>query len=199
MSRGFDEKVAIRLLAEGNRVAYTQVWHHYYDNVYRYTRKFLRSQQEAEEAVQEVFLRLWIYRAQLHAVENLDTYLFSIKKNVVNTKLNLLIRSSAVKSDDALINVASDSKADYRIRDEQIRTAYQLALDQMPAHHLRIFKMAKEDEMSYEQIAGKMKISTNTVKFHMKEAFRFLKQRLKPFTSIALLAAIVRHTFSLFE
>jgi RNA polymerase sigma-70 factor (ECF subfamily) len=199
MSEGFDEKVTIKLLAEGNRLAYTQVWHHYYDNVYRYTRKFLRSQQEAEEAVQEVFLRLWIYRKHLHGVDNLDTYLFSIKKNVVNTKLQSLIVSNALKSDDVLINMPSESRADYRIRDEQVKTAYRHALSEMPANQLRIFKMAKEEEKSYEQIAGELAISPNTVKFHMKEAFRFLKTRLKPFTSITIIAATMKQIVNLLD
>lgn len=199
MSEGFDEKVTIKLLAEGNRLAYTQVWHRYYDNVYRYTRKFLRSQEEAEEAVQEVFIRLWIYRKQLHGVENLDTYLFSIKKNVVNTKLQSLIKGSSLKSDEVLINIASESKTDYRIRDKQVKSAYLRALKDMPENQLRVFKMAKEEEMSYEQIAGELQISTNTVKFHMKEAFRFLKSRLKPFTSITILAVTVRQFLNLIE
>lgn len=197
MSERFDEKVTIRLLAEGNRLAYTQVWYHYYDNVYRYSRKFLRSQEEAEEAVQEVFIRLWIYRKRLHAVENLDTYLFSIKKNVVNTRLNSLIKSNTLKSDDILVNKASQNRADYRIRDKQIRIAYLHALQEMPENRVRIFKMAKEDEMSYEQIAGKLDISTNTVKFHMKEAFRFLRERLKLFSSITLFAVMIKQILNL--
>ncbi|MBT1711323.1 sigma-70 family RNA polymerase sigma factor [Fulvivirgaceae bacterium PWU5] len=197
MAEEFDDKVTIRLLAEGNRLAYNRVWYQYYDNVYRYTRKFLRSQHEAEEAVQEVFLRLWIYRKQLHGVENLDTYLFSIKKNVVNTKLQSLIKSSALKSDDALIHVASESRADYRIRDEQVKTAYSHALKEMPANQRRIFKMAKEDEMSDEQIAGQLELRPHTVKFHMKEAFRFLKTRLKPFGSITMIAAIIEQIVNL--
>jgi RNA polymerase sigma factor (sigma-70 family) len=186
MAEGFDEKATTRLLAEGNRLAFTKVWYHYYDNVYRYSRKFLRSQEEAEEAVQEVFLRLWIYRKNLHAVENLDTYLFSIKKNVVNTRLNNLIKGSAMNSADLLLTIASDNRADYKVREKQVKSAYRRALKEMPPNQLRVFKMAKEDEMSYDQIAGTLKISTNTVKFHMKEAFRFLKARLKPFSSITL-------------
>jgi RNA polymerase sigma-70 factor (ECF subfamily) len=197
MSEGFNEKATIKLLAEGNRVAYTQVWYQYYDNVYRYSRKFLRSQEEAEEAVQEVFIRLWIYRRNLHTVENLEAYLFSIKKNVINTKLNNLIKGASINGDDILINTASESRADYRIRGKQIKAAYDLALRDMPVHRQRIFKMAKEDELSYDQIAGKLAISPNTVKFHMKEAFRFLKDRMKPFTSITLLTFTVKQIINL--
>lgn len=180
MTKGIDEKAMLTSLAKGNRLAFTQVFNLYYTSVFTYARKYLRSTEEAEEATQDVFIRLWDKREHLADVENFSTYLFSMKKNIMARRLKYLVQNTSLDEENA-IQLASSRHADEEIRGTEVADAYNKALDSLPPHQLRVYKMVKEEQMSYEQVGQELKISTDTVKYHMKEAFRFLRQRLKPF------------------
>lgn len=193
MTKGIDEKAMLTSLAKGSRLAFTQVFNLYYTSVFTYARKYLRSNEEAEEATQDVFVRIWTKREYLADVDNFSTYLFSIKKHIMARRLKNLVLNTYL-DDEQAFELSSDRNADDEIRTSQVVAAYNHALNTLPPHQLRVYKMVKEQEMTYEQVGTELKISTNTVKFHMKEAFRLLRQRLKPF---APLVALITSTFEL--
>jgi RNA polymerase sigma-70 factor (ECF subfamily) len=199
MTKGIDEKAMLTSLAKGSRVAFTQIFDLYYPSVFTYARKYLRSTEEAEEATQDVFIRIWNKRECLFEVENFSTYLFSVKKNIMARRLKYLVQNTSL-DDDTAIQLTSSRYADDEIRTTQVTDAYHDALVALPPHQLKVFKLVKEEQMSYEQVGSALKISTNTVKFHMKEAFRLLRQRLKPFAPfLAMIASTSDITSRIFK
>ncbi|MCD9014441.1 RNA polymerase sigma factor [Parachryseolinea silvisoli] len=188
MINGTEEKAMLTSLAKGSRLAFKQVFDLYYTSVFTYARKYLHSTEEAEEATQDVFIRIWTKRAYLADVDNFSTYLFSVKKNIMARRLKNLVLNTYL-GEDNVIELLSDRSADDEIRTTQATAAYDHALQTLPPYQLRVYTMVKEQEMTYEQVGNELNISTNTVKFHMKEAFRFLRQRLKPFTPLVALLA----------
>jgi RNA polymerase sigma-70 factor (ECF subfamily) len=49
----------------------------------------------------------------------------------------------------------------------------------MPPQRNKVYRLAKEQELSYDEIAYKLGISKNAVKKHLKIAFKFMKERLR--------------------
>src|ERR1700737_3967329 len=76
-----DEKALFQLLAGGDEEAFRQLFHHYNKMLQPFVFKLTRSSQAAEEVLQEVFLKLWLHREKLAAVEDPKAYLIRIVSN----------------------------------------------------------------------------------------------------------------------
>lgn len=185
-----DVKAILIQVAEGNELAYKQVWNQHYKGVYKYVLRFLRDPDEANEATQDVFMALWVSRHQLQHVENFDDYLFIIKRNVVTRRLHAIAKRTINVSEYAAIALKYQDNTDYRIRDMELMAAYQRAIEALPPQQRKVYELASDSDMTYNEIAANLNISPNTVKFHIKEAYKVLKHRLKPFSSTLFLFAL---------
>src|ERR1700749_5066389 len=67
--------------AEGSREAYAMIYQHYLPKLYKYLFDILRSKQDTEEILQELFLKLWEKREDLAEIKTLNSYLFRIARN----------------------------------------------------------------------------------------------------------------------
>jgi RNA polymerase sigma-70 factor (ECF subfamily) len=63
-------------------------------------------------------------------------------------------------------------------------------VDALPPQRKRVYKLAKEQEMTYDQVAAEVGISKNVVKTHLKEAFKFVKARLKTLGTVMLVLGV---------
>lgn len=180
-------KEILMQVAQGNELAYKQVWNQYQKGVYKFAWRFLHDRDEAHEATQDVFMALWISKEHLVNVENFDDYLFIIKRNVVTRRLREIAKKALAESGYSTLALKYQENADFRIRDKQLMAAYHRAIDALSPQQRKVHKLANEMDMTYDQIAVDLNISTNTVKFHIKEVYKVLKHRLKPFSSTLFL------------
>jgi RNA polymerase sigma-70 factor (ECF subfamily) len=180
-------KEILMQVAQGNELAYKQVWSQYHKGVYKFAWRFLHSRDEAHEATQDVFMALWISREHLMHVENFDDYLFIIKRNVITRRLQEIAKKKLAESDYSTLALKYQDNTDFRIRDKQLMTAYSRVVDALPPQQRKVYQLASEMNMTYDEIAVNLNISPNTVKFHIKEVYKALKHTLKPFSSTLFL------------
>jgi RNA polymerase sigma-70 factor (ECF subfamily) len=180
-------KEILTQVAQGNELAYKQVWNQHHKGIYKFALRFLHDRDEAHEATQDVFMALWISKEHLVNVENFDDYLFIIKRNVVTRRLRDIAKKALAESGYLTVALKYQENADFRIRDKQLMAAYHRAIDALPPQQRKVYELANEMDMTYDEIAVNLNISTNTVKFHLKEVYKVLKHRLKPFSSTLFL------------
>src|SRR5258708_7279125 len=82
-----NERELFARMAEGDEVAFGQIFYHYTAILQPFIVSLSRSESVAEEIVQEVFLNLWLNRTKLPAVENYRAYIFTASNNRVFTWL----------------------------------------------------------------------------------------------------------------
>ena len=70
-----------------NQQAYSELFLHFYPSLQQFAFSFLKSKQLSEEAVSDVFIKIWENRKTLHTITNLKFYLFTSTRN---TALNYL-------------------------------------------------------------------------------------------------------------
>jgi RNA polymerase sigma-70 factor (ECF subfamily) len=190
MSKGeYNEIEVLGLLAEGSELAYSQLWQQYHDIVYRNALRFLKSANDANEATQDVFLAIWVSRKHLTKLQvgEFDRYLTTVQKRV---QVRILVKTAKrVTADSEYMRSTQtfENSSDFELRDTEIHKAYQLALDGLPPQQRRVYLMAREHGIEHKKIAADLQISTNTVKFHLKESVKTLRHMLKPFASVVIL------------
>src|ERR1044072_3455988 len=82
-----DERLLLLQVAEGNESAFTVLVGRKWNNIYLQALTYVKVSAQAQDIVQEVFLKIWQNRKKLPAVENFDSYLFIIARNHIISAL----------------------------------------------------------------------------------------------------------------
>ena len=80
---GKNERLIVRNLSKGNLLAFNTLYNEYSGRLYRFAYGYLKSQDEAEELVQEVFTIIWEKRATLKEELSFKSFLFTITFNII--------------------------------------------------------------------------------------------------------------------
>ena len=143
--------------------------------VYSYT----KSRFVAEELVQEAFIRLWKNRSQLTAIEDPTAYLYRMIFNHINNYIKKtanekkILDRALAKMDPAADNTQQQLEANEMTR---IITA---AVERLPPQKKIIYRLSREQGLSYQEIATQLNLSPHTVKNHLVEAMKLLRAYLK--------------------
>ena len=172
----YDEEIILSELSTGKEDAFEKLYNHYVHALKAFVIKFVKSSDLAEDLTQEVFIKIWENRDQLAKVRSFRAYLTVIARNHV---LNFL--KSAPRNDLALKEIVGSYIAP-QVENEMISKEYkewlQKILDSMSPQMRSVFKLCREQNKSYGEVADILQISRNTVKKHMVRSMRVIKGQL---------------------
>ena len=166
-------------IAEGDQLAFCTIFDHYQKYVFSFGRKLTRSEEMAEEIVQDVFLKIWFARDRLKAIENFGAYLNILVRNhsfnllrqtAYQQRTNQAMRLSLSDQDNSTQNML-----DYRETVKILNEAIELLPDQQKL----VYTLCHRDGLKYEEAALKMNISAATVHYHMKLALNTIREHFR--------------------
>lgn len=173
-----DQIRLVELLKDSDQDAFDSLFRLYSPRVYRFSLGYLKSKVEAEEIVQDTFLKIWQSRSTLDPLQSFSGFLFTIAHNLILNRIRKLRRQAAMQDRlmahvDASANTTEDS---VMLRDlEQMR---QNVLTELPLKRKMIFQLIREEELTYQQVADKLNISIKTVEAQMTEALKHFRKKL---------------------
>ncbi|MDX2048235.1 MAG: RNA polymerase sigma-70 factor [Chitinophagaceae bacterium] len=171
------EHEMLLLLNTGSEFAFTQIFNHYRGRIYAVALKFLKSPAPAEEIVQDVFLKIWLKRYELHMVENFEAYLFTMARNFIFDRLKKMAYETAAQSELRGEETAIND-TEYLVRQRQCLQLEQEAIQLLPPQQKLVYHFSKTEGLSHETIAQKMQLSRLTVKTHMAKALQSIRKYL---------------------
>lgn len=187
---GISEKDLIVRLKNGDQTAFELLFHFYYPGLVIYSTQFLIDLAEAEEVVQDFFVRLWQKHQHLEEAESLKSYLFS---SVRNGSLNVLKHR---KVEEKYLKEMLDLSEHHLVYDPDLYVVSELqekiksCIDGLPDQCRKIFIMNRIQGMKNEEIALELAISKRTVETQISKALKVLKVLLKDYVSLLLLLGI---------
>lgn len=165
-----------------------------YAQLYRYASGILSDDMQAEEVVQDVFLKLWQQREQISIEINVQSYLY---RAVHNHCMNILNHR---KVKEKYLVHARSRTAQYAISPAESIYANELkanivsAMAKIPEKCRAVFHLSRQEELSYREIAERLGISVKTVENQISKALRILREELKdhiPFMVFLILTSIL--------
>lgn len=175
----FDERAILRAIAEGSEAAFVQLFDKYSAKVYNVAYKFLDSREQAEEIVQDVFMDVWISKDKMAEVLNLNAYILGmVRKKVYDAYRQKSSFAQLIK--ELSDNPQTENAVERNMQEREYEILLQRALAKLPHHQQEIFRLAREEGLSHEEIAKKLNLSRLSVKAHMKRILRVLRQTLGP-------------------
>ncbi len=172
----YTEKELLARVAEGNEEAYKQVFDHYWNKIYQVALSFLKVSDQAEDAVQQVFIKLWEKRNKLPDVENFDAWLFIIARNTIINILEQTVaaRKKAGQAGDVIAGnyLTPSGILEYK----QVSAIIQDAVKRLPPQQALVFRLSREHGLTYTQIAERLQIAPATVKSHIIRALNSIRE-----------------------
>lgn len=168
-------------LRSGDDTAFEELFRAYFARLAGFAYLFVRSRDVASELAHDVFLALWARRDRWEPAGTVQTYLF---RAVRNRALHYLEhdRVEAQWMDDVPSVVhppTPDQLAGLEAID--LQHAYERAVGALPPRAQVIYRMSREQEMTYADIANVLEISVNTVETQMRRSLMRLRAQLAPY------------------
>lgn len=182
-----EEASLLQQLKEGNQLAFSIVYKRYVEQVFSLSFKYLCDRQLAEDAVQNLFLKLWTNRDKIDASKPLNRYLFTILKNdLLNTlrdaKNDVFVVEACLSM---LINLESESSTE-QFDQEQI-DMLRKAVDTLSPQRRKIFEMKLTGKYSNQEIADSLDLSINTVKFQYSQSLKQIRAMVRTLAIMMLI------------
>ena len=158
----------------------------YYKTLVHYSMQYVKVLEDAEDIVQDLFVRLWENDAKYESLNSLQTYLYTSARNA---SLDFLKHKEVEKryADHAMRQDEADEDPDMKVLEEELyRTLWQ-HVEELPQRRKEIFKLYLEGKTERE-IGELLGVSAETVKIAKKESVRYIRQRMgKLFALLCLL------------
>ena len=168
-------------IAAGDTTAFEAVFELYYEPLRRYAQRLLESREEAEDTVHDVFLRIWDRRAELAAVGDLGSYLYTSTRH---TAINRLRRRRVESQSRERLTAAAERdataltpEAEQLLADRELAATLQRAIDTLPPRQREVI-LLRWQQRSYDEIAQQLGISPKTVAAHLARALEHLRATL---------------------
>lgn len=162
-------------LRQGSEDAFTVIYERYHKLLYVLAYKYLKSTYSSEDAVQQVFLKLWEARSLLMVNVNLRNYLYTMLKNHVLNEIRN--NNSAVEKNYEIVQSAPEYEDELliKIEEQDMMSHFYQAIDHLPEQKRQVCLYKLKGNLSNQEIADKMNISVPTVKTHYAQAIKILR------------------------
>lgn len=164
-------------LQSGSQAAFAQIYRLYSARIYLNILKMVKSEDEAQELLQDVFFKVWSKRHLIEPEQSFRSYLFQIAKYTV---YNFIRKNKLEKQVQDYMR--QQTKEGYTHVEEDLSYRenelwYAETIEQLPPQRKQIYKLCKIDGKSYAEVSELLGISTSTVNDHIVKATRFIKDR----------------------
>jgi RNA polymerase sigma-70 factor (family 1) len=185
-----NETDLLALVAKGNEKAFGTLFQYYRPKIYSYAFHLFRNVGQADELVQEVFLKVWVSRDKLPHILKFDSWVFIIARNQVFDTLKLLAKEASIRKQMAHLLEPKANLVEDQVLTKENEVRLQHALDHLSPQQKLIFTLSRNEGMKHEDIATRLNISRNTVKTHLVHALKTLRDVLHFHSDGALLLLI---------
>lgn len=155
------------------------MFNEYFEKLCRYAFTILRNQEEAEEIVQRLFIKIWEKRKTIE-MQEVQAYLYQSTKNFC---LNEIKRVKIKTADYLEINEQSHNSVepDESIISSELKEKIEESMRTLPEKCQAVFRLSRMKNLSYKEIADELNISVKTVENHMGKALKLMRVELSEY------------------
>lgn len=175
-----NEKLLLDNLRAGCVKSFEQIFRQHWGPLYRIAKMKLRSHEEAQEVIQNVFSTLWEKR-ESHTILNLTHYLqVAVRNRILNIIRDKLPREKYWNYYKTFIPQQKDV-TDEVVAFEDLSHAVEVAVRHLPEKSRQVFQLSRIEGMSNAEIADALKVSEKAIEYHLTKSLRVLRVHLKDY------------------
>jgi len=176
-----DDRELLMLFREENtkEQAYTKIVRKYQERLYWHIRRLVINHEDANDVLQNVFIKVWKYLENFREEANLYTWLYRIATNETLTFLDKEKRRASLSISDEDTGLHNKLKAEKGFDVNKLEWKLQQAIQSLPEKQRIVFTLRYYDEMPYEEMSRVLETSTGALKASYHHAVKKVEQYLK--------------------
>lgn len=162
-----------------NKKNFELYYREYYVVLCRFAHKYLDSEAESMDPVQDLFADLWYALEEIKITSSIKSYLYTSVRNRCLTRLKSKHGIESLVNE----NIATDpTNPDY----PSLEAAVRQAIERLPEKCRLIFELSRDYDMKYSQIAEKLNLSEKTIENQISIALKKIRYATKEFLTLFL-------------
>lgn len=174
-----NERNLLRLISEGDEIAFRKLFHAYVPLVQSVVSKLIRNQEATPDLVQEIFLRIWLARDRLPEIDNPRSWILRI---VYHQSFNWLRQQKAQRKRDLMLSETIQQVSSWSTEEaaqfEETSRIVQAAIEQLPPQARKVYLLNREEGLKIGEIAQQLQLSTQTVKNTLGRSVKAIRNYL---------------------
>ena len=184
-------------VARGDERSFEMLYKMFSNRVCFLSRKYFLSDEEAEEVVQEVFLKVWKHRRQIDSEKSFPAYIKKITNNSLSNRLQRKVVERKFQQPLLAQQPVGLNATQQAVEFQELQQNLERSISSLPPKRKEIFRLSREKGLSSKEISAKLGISKRTVDDHLTKSLQFLRKRLDIVassgkTAIILLLVLLR-------
>jgi RNA polymerase sigma-70 factor, ECF subfamily len=183
----YSDEELMREIKADNMFAFDTLYNKYCKRIYKFGYSILKSHEESENLMQDVFLNLWENRNRVEKDSSVKSYLFSITYNSAIS----IIRKKVRETDfiDHLKSVGKISEDTVNMEIEYLELTNRLSeiIKSLPPRQKEVYLLQRVEGLKYNEIADRLNISVNTIENHMSRALKTIRDKLGNYSLLSVL------------
>ncbi|WP_183576526.1 RNA polymerase sigma factor [Mucilaginibacter sp. X5P1] len=186
------EKALLGQIAVGDQKSFAIIFAHYSKIIFPFALKLTRSNDLAEEILQEVFLKIWINRENLVNIENFGAYLNRITRNHSYNVMRRIAHEALIFSEISKQMSEEVNNTEDDIIYKDIQQTLNNAINHLTPQQKLIYTLCHKDGLKYNEVASRLNISSSTVHTHMKLALKLIRKYLIQINTLFILCYLIK-------
>jgi len=181
-----EDKYLLELLKKDDSVAFETLFEKYASRLYHFSlRLFHGSIYDAEEVVQNVFLKIWESRATIDSVKNFNSYLITIAKHQIYDTIKHKFVTQKHRQHILKVSEQSTANEDQSVLQDMVELMLS-HIEQLPDQQKEVM-LLRNQGFTNAEIAKKLALSIRTVETHVSNALKVLRRYFLNHEAITLL------------
>ena len=175
------DRLLMAQVRDGDPEALDRLIQRYWGSLLQFAYGFTSSQDEAEDIVQETFVRIWRSRSTWRSTGTVRSYLFTISRNLcLHREERRQVRDGWRDREQLRPRRAPSPLA--HLEANEVLAALNQALEELPPRRREVFRLVCLQGLSYREAAQVMEVAVPTVANQMSAALASLREAVGPIT-----------------
>jgi len=164
----------VEKLQKDDQEAFDQIFKRYGDRLFEFALKYLKSKEETEELVQDVFLKIWEKRKKIKKESSLKSYLFTIAYHNmcrIFRKKQIYLKFIEESGTDEQSAIDSEEQMEHKV----LLALVNQLIEKLPKKQKQIFIKSRREGKSTKEIAEEMNLAPGTVNNYISATLKYLK------------------------
>ncbi len=183
----YSDKELMNEIKAGNMLAFDELYRKYIKRLYRFSYSILKSTEEAENIVQDVFLTLWLNRGKVEKDSSIKYYIFTIAYNMAISIIRKKAKDAQFIEYVKTLQVFTQEPVDLQIEYNELDEKLNKIIKALPVRQKEVYQLHRIEGLKYAEISERLNISINTIENHMSRALKTIREKLGNYSLLVIL------------
>ena len=182
-----DDEHLIQEIKAGNMLAFDVLYKKYSRRLFKFGFSIIKSQEETENLIQDVFLCLWENRHKVEKDASIKSYVFTIAYNSAISVIRKKARESQFIEYLKTIQKINEEPVNVKLEYDELKNKLDEIIQTLPPRQKEVYLLHRVEGLKYNEIAERLSISENTIENHMSRALKTIREKIGNYSLPAIL------------